>query len=57
MERTEEIQFKQGGLREAIRAYRKHKAEWQSRMDVKLADMEEEIRKAKADPFYKMETL
>jgi hypothetical protein len=39
-----------------MRAYREFKKEWRSRMEVKLEEMEEQIQRAKADPFYKIET-
>ena len=46
-----------GSFRDSLRAYREYKKEWRARMDVKLARMEEEIKKAKADPFYKLEAV
>ena len=46
-----------GTFRESVRAYRKYKKEWRKKMEVKLAQMEEEIRQAKADPFYKVEAI
>ncbi len=46
-----------GTFKESVRAYRKYKKEWREKMEVKLAQMEEEIRQAKADPFYKLEAL
>ena len=39
-----------GSFRESVRAYREYKKEWR-------AKMEEEIQQAKADPFYKVESL
>ena len=39
-----------GAFRDSIRAYREHKKQW-----LKLMEMEEEIQKAKADPFYKVQ--
>jgi hypothetical protein len=44
-----------GAFRDSIRAYREHKKKWQAEMEVKLMEMEEEIKKAKADPFYKVQ--
>ena len=44
-----------GAFRDSIRAYREHKKQWQAKMEVKLMEMEEEIQKAKADPFYKVQ--
>jgi hypothetical protein len=46
-----------GSFRDSVRAYRKYKKEWRAKMEVKLAKMEEEIRQAKADPFYKVEAI
>lgn len=46
-----------GTFKKSVRAYREYKKQWQARMEVKLAKMEEEIQRAKADPFYKMETV
>lgn len=46
-----------GTFKESVRAYRKYKKEWRAKMEVKLAKMEEEILQAKADPFYKVETV
>ncbi len=48
---------KPGSFIESLRAYREYKKEWQARMAVKLDKMEEEIKQAKADPLYKMESL
>lgn len=46
-----------GTFRDSLRAYREYKKEWRAKMDVKLAKMEEEIQRAKADSFYKVEVL
>lgn len=46
-----------GSFRESVRAYRKYKSEWRAKMEVKLAQMEEQIKQAKADPFYKIESV
>ena len=56
---TKKIQFSHpvGTFKESVRAYRKYKEEWRAKMEVKLAKMEEEIKQAKADPFYKVETV
>jgi hypothetical protein len=58
MKTTKSIQFtsKPGTFIDSIRAYREFKKEWRSRMEVKLEEMEEQIQRAKADPFYKIET-
>lgn len=48
---------KPGTFRDSIRAYREYKKDWQARMDIKLSKMEEEIQKAKADQFYKVEVI
>ena len=39
-----------------VRSYREYKKEWRAKMEVKLAKMEEAIKQAKTDPFYKFET-
>ena len=39
-----------GTFKNSVRAYREYKKEWR-------AKMEEEIRQAKNDPFYKVETV
>ena len=44
-----------GSFKASVRAYREYKKEWRAKMEVKLAKMEEEIRQAKADPFYQIE--
>ena len=36
---------KPGDFIQAFRAYKRYKREWQARMEVKLAEMEEEIRR------------
>ena len=41
-----------GSFRDSVRAYRAYKKEWRAKMQAKLAKMEEEIRQAKADPFF-----
>lgn len=53
------LQFtsKPGAFIDSIRAYREYKKEWRARMEVKLAEMENQIERAKADPFFKMETV
>lgn len=48
---------KPGTFINSIRAYRKYKEEWRTRMETKLSKMEEQIRLAKADPFYKVEAV
>jgi len=45
-----------GTFRDALRAYRQHKTEWQERVNKELDLLEEEIKQAKADPFYKVES-
>ena len=47
--KTTKPNFKRGAFRDSIRAYREYKKDWQARMEVKLAQMEEEIQRAKAD--------
>lgn len=46
-----------GSFKDSVRAYREYKKEWRAKMEVKLAKMEEEIRKAKNDPLFKVETV
>lgn len=46
---------KPGAFREAIKAYRQYKKEKEERMEIKLRQLEEEIQKAKSDPFFKVE--
>ena len=46
-----------GTFKNSVRAYREYKKEWRAKMEVKLAKMEEEIKKAKNDHFYKVETV
>lgn len=50
------LQFttKPGTFIYSIRAYREYKKEWRARMEVKLTEMEEQIQRAKSDPFFKM---
>ena len=56
---TKKLQFtsKPGTFIDSIRAYREYKKEWRARMEVQLTKMEEQIQRAKEDPFFKMETL
>ena len=56
---AKKLQFtsKPGTFIDSIRAYREYKKEWRTRMEVKLTKMEEQIQRAKEDPFFKMETL
>ena len=56
---TKKLQFtsKPGTFIDSIRAYREYKKEWRARMEVNLTKMEEQIQRAKEDPFFKMETL
>jgi hypothetical protein len=44
-----------GTFKESVRAYREYKKEWRKKMEVKLAQMEEEIKQAKSDPFFKID--
>lgn len=44
-----------GTFRESLRAYRKYKNEWQERVNKELDLLEEEIKRAQADPLYKVE--
>ena len=55
---TKTIQYNHpiGTFKESVRSYRKYKKEWRAKMEVKLAKMEEAIKQAKTDPFYKFET-
>lgn len=46
-----------GTFKESVRAYREYKKEWRKKMEVRLAQMEEEIKQAKSDPFFKVDTL
>lgn len=48
---------KPGTFRDAVRAYKKYKKEKERRLEKKLQQLEEEIQKAKADPFYKIESV
>ena len=54
-----EVKFtaKPGTFRDAVRAYKKYKKEKEQRLEKKLQQLEEEIQKAKADPFYKIESV
>ena len=56
---AKKLQFtsKPGTFIDSIRAYREDKKEWRARTEVKLTKMEEQIQRAKEDPFFKMETL
>ncbi|MBQ6749275.1 MAG: hypothetical protein IJR02_00725 [Bacteroidaceae bacterium] len=56
---TEKLQFtsKPGTFIDSIRAYREYKKEWRARMEIKLTEMENNIQRAKSDPFFKMETV
>ena len=56
---VKKLQFtsKPGTFIDSIRAYREYKKEWRARMDVKLTEMEEQIKRAKSDPFFKMEMV
>lgn len=44
-----------GTFRDSLRAYRKYKNEWQERVNKELDLLEEEIKRAQADPLYKVE--
>jgi hypothetical protein len=46
---------KPGTFRDAVRAYKKYKEEKEQRLERKLQQLEEEIQKAKADTFYKID--
>ena len=48
---------KPGTFHEALRAYRRYKKEKEERLERKLQQLEEEIQKAKADPFFKMDMV
>ena len=56
---AKKLQFtsKPGTFIDSIRAYREYKKEWRARMEVKLAEMENNIQRAKSDPFFKMEMV
>jgi hypothetical protein len=56
---AKKLQFtsKPGTFIDSIRAYREYKKEGRARMDVKLTEMEEQIKRAKSDPFFKIETV
>ena len=44
-----------GTFRDSLRAYRQYKKEWQERVNKELDLLEEEIKRAQADPLYKVE--
>lgn len=46
-----------GTFKDAVRAYREYKKDWQEQINKKLDRMEEEIQQAKADSFYKMDAV
>ena len=56
---SKKLQFtsKPGTFIDSIRAYREYQKEWRARMDIKLTKIEEQIKRAKPDPFFKMETV
>ena len=56
---AKKLQFtsKPGTFIDSIRAYREYKKEWRARMEVKLGEMENNIQRAKSDPFFKMEIV
>ena len=56
---AKKLQFtsKPGTFIDSIRAYREYKNEWRARMEVKLTEMENNIQRAKSDPFFKMEMV
>ena len=56
---SKKLQFtsKPGTFIDSIRAYREYKKEWRARMDIKLTEIEEQIKRAKSDSFFKMETV
>ena len=56
---TKKVTFntKPGTFCDAVRAYRKYKKEKEKLMERKLQQLEEEIQKAKADPFYKVDMV
>ena len=56
---AKKLQFtsKPGTFIDSIRAYREYKKEWRARMDIKQTKIEEQIKRAKSDPFFKMETV
>ena len=53
---SKKLQFtsKPGTFIDSIRAYREYQKEWRARMDIKLTEMEEQIKRAKSDSFFKM---
>lgn len=56
---TTKINFtaKPGTFRDAIKAYRQYKVEKEKNLQQRLQRLEEEIQKAKADTFFKVETV
>ena len=56
---SKKLQFtsKPGTFIDSIRAYREYQKEWRARMDIKLTKIEEQIKRAKSDSFFKMETV
>lgn len=56
---SKKLQFtsKPGTFIDSIRAYREYQKEWRARMDIKLTEIEEQIKRAKSDSFFKMETV
>ena len=56
---SKKIQFTSptGGFRDSIRAYRKYKKDWQAKMEVKLAKIEEEIQQAKNNSYFNTEIV
>lgn len=56
---SKKLQFtsKPGTFIDSIRAYREYQKEWRARMDIKLTKKEEQIKRAKSDSFFKMETV
>ena len=42
-----------GSFREAVRAHKQRKREWQARMERKEAELRIEVERAKQDPFYR----
>ena len=51
---SKKLQFtsKPGTFIDSIRAYREYQKEWRARMDIKLTEIEEQIKRAKSDSFY-----
>ena len=48
---------KPGAFRESIKSYRQYKKEKEERLEIKLQQLEETIKQAKADPYYKVEMV